>query len=512
MRNSWLLIGLRPVLLLALGLSITPSFAESFEPTVESLSHYKCAEWFRDAKFGIYVHWGVYSVAERGEWYGREMYEEGSSVYQHHVATWGHPSKFGYHEFIPMWKAENFDPDAWLALFKRAGAKYFTPCAMHHDGFFLGKTKLNLFNSVDMGPKQDLLGMMREATLKQGLRFGLTTHSDRAISWMQPAHGADKKGPLAGVPYITNDPKFHDLYLLKYYDGNRADTEDAPTFWKQYWLLRMKEMIDTYQPDFIYFDSAVPFAGSDHGLTGFDLMAYFYNANMSWHEGRLEGVLTHKGNKGPKRAPYFPDIATLDIERGMSREIREQPWQTDDSIGAWGYNPTVRYKDANAVIDKMIDTVSKNGNYVLNVPPKADGSLDDETVEILERVGKWFDINGEGIYATRPWHVFGEGPVTRMTDRADRSPYTAENVRFTQSKDGRTVFAIQMAFPDSGSELVLTSFASEGPGSKLEVTEVSLLGSDAKTSWSHDDEGLRIVTPNKAPDELAVIYRITVGR
>jgi alpha-L-fucosidase len=484
--------------------------AETFEPNVESLSQYKCAEWFRDAKFGIYVHWGVYSVPERGEWYAREMYEEGSSVYEHHVKAWGHPSEFGYHEFIPMWKAEKFDPDNWLTLFKQAGAKYFTPCAMHHDGFYLGKTKLNPFNAVEMGPEKDLLGMMRDATLKHGLRFGVTTHSDRAISWMQPAHGADTKGPQAGVAYIKNDPRYHDLYLLKYYDGNRADTEDAPTFWKQYWLLRMKEMIDDYRPDFVYLDSAVPFAGSDRGRTGMEMMAYYYNANMSWHDGRLEGVLTHKGDKGPKRAPFFPDIATLDIERGMSREIREQPWQTDDSIGPWGYNATVPYKDANAVIDKMIDTVSKNGNYLLNVPPQADGSLDDETVAILKRVGKWFDVNGEAIYATRPWHVFGEGPATRMTDRANRSPYTAANIRFTQSKDGQTIFAIQMAPPGEGEMLVLESFGADGPGSGVRVADVRLLGSSDSVEWSREEGGLHVTPPAKVPDELAVVYKIDV--
>lgn len=503
---------IRPVLTVALIVGVILSARaiadEAFEPNIESLERYECPEWFRDAKFGIYVHWGVYSVPERGEWYAREMYEEGGPVYEHHVKTWGHPSQFGYHDFIPMWRAENFDADQWLALFKQAGARYFTPCAMHHDGFYLGKTKLNPFNAVEMGPQRDLLGEMREATLKHGLRFGVTTHSDRAISWMQPAHGADTQGPLAGVPYIDNDPQYHDLYLLKYYDGNRADTEDAPTFWKQYWLLRMKEMIDDYRPDFVYLDSAVPFAGSDRGRTGLELLAYFYNANTSWHDGRLEGVLTHKGDKGPKRAPYFPDIATLDIERGMSGEIREQPWQTDDSIGAWGYNTTVPYKDANAVIDKMIDTVSKNGNYLLNVPPKADGSLDEETVALLQRVGQWFEINGEAIYGTRPWKAFGEGPNTRMGSRANRSPYTAANIRFTQSQDGDTIYAIQMAGPSENEAVVLTSFAVDGPGAGVRVTAVSLVGSSDEVDWAREEKGLHITPPAEVPDELAVVYRI----
>lgn len=482
-----------------------------FEPNIESLSQYKCPEWFRDAKFGIYVHWGVYSVAERGEWYAREMYQEGSSVYKHHVATWGHPTKFGYHDFIPLWKAEKFDADAWLTLFEEAGAKYFTPCAIHHDGFSLGKSQYTPFNAAEMGPKKDLLGMMRDATLRHGLRWGVTTHCARSISWMQPCHGADKEGPLKGVPYIRSDPKLTDLYLLPYPDDNRADTEQAPTWWKELWLLKEKELIDNYQPDFLYLDSAVPFAGSDRGRTGMRLFAYFYNTNMARHRGRLEAVLTHKSDKGPKRAPYFPDIATLDIERGKSGYIRPHPWQTDDSIGPWGYNRNVRYKTADAVVDKMIDIVSKNGNLLLNVPPRADGTFDDETVAILKSVGKWLKINGGGIYATRPWHVFGEGPDVRMGDRDDRSPYGAENIRFTQSKDGSTIYAIQMGWPGDGKELRLNSFAENGPGRDAHVTNVSLLGSTETIAWSLDDAGLRITAPAAAPSDLALIYAIRLA-
>jgi len=485
--------------------------AGPFEPTVESLRHYRCPEWFRDAKFGIYVHWGVYSVPERGEWYAREMYQEGSPVYQHHVATWGHPSKFGYKDFIPLWKAEKSDPDAWLTLFKEAGAKYFTPCAIHHDGFALWDTRYTPFNAVRMGPKKDLLGMMREATLRHGLRFGVTTHCARSLSWMQPCHGADKEGPLAGVPYDGNGPTFQDLYLPKYWDDNRADTEDPPVWWREYWLARMKELIDNYRPDLIYLDSAVPFAGSDHGHTGMRMLAYYYNRNMSWHDGRQECVLTHKGDKGPKRAPYFEGLATLDKERGSSGDIRREPWQCDDSIGPWGYNATEGYKTPNAVIDKMIDTVSKNGNYLLNIPPRADGTLDDETVAILKAVGAWLAINGEAIYATRPWHTFGEGPETRMRGRANRSPYGPANIRFTRSKDGRTVYALQMAWPGGRKEVLLKSFAKDGPGGDAQIANVEMLGSSAPIRWTKTDDGLRITAPASAPSELAVVYRLTLA-
>lgn len=483
---------------------------KSFEPTLGSLQSYQCPEWFEDAKFGIYVHWGVYSVAEYGEWYAREMYMEGHDVYKYHMEHYGHPSKFGYKDLIPLWKAERFDPDSWLALFKEAGAKYFTPCAIHHDGFALWDSKYSPYNAANMGPKKDLLKMLRESTLKYGLRFGVTTHTARSISWMQMSHRSDTTGAYKGVPYDGNDPAYQDLYLLKYYDDNRADTENPPVMWRQYWLLRMRELTENYKPDFIYLDSAVPFAGDDKGQTGMEFFAYYYNLNKGWHNGSQEGVITHKGDKGPKRAPYYEGIATLDIERGKSRTIREKHWQTDDSIGPWGYNKTAEYKDANAVIDKMIDIVSKNGNLLLNVPPKADGTLDDQTIKILKDIGAWFSINGEGIYATRPWFVFGEGPAVDMGSRDNHSPYDFRNVRFTQSKDHKTIYAIFMGWPGAKKKLLLTSFAKGQPGENLKVKGIQLLGYDGSIRFNQNSTGLQFTTPQKAPNELAVIFKISV--
>ncbi len=486
------------------------SFAQNFEPNLESLQQYECPEWFSDAKFGIYVHWGVYSVPEFGEWYGREMYMEGHDVYKYHVENYGHPSEFGYKDFIPMWKAEKFDANAWLSLFKEAGAKYFTPCAVHHDGFELWDSQYTPYNAVNMGPKKDLLKMMREAALDHGLRFGVTTHVARSISWMQTSHRSDTTGPKKGVPYDGNDPKYQDLYHIPYGDDNRADTENPPIMWRQYWMLRMKDLTENYRPDFIYLDSAVPFAGEDKGQTGFDFFAYYYNLNQTWHNGNQEGVITHKSDKGPERAPYFEGVATLDIERGKSRNIREKPWQTDDSIGPWGYNKFADYKDANAVIDKMIDIVSKNGNLLLNVPPKADGTLDDETVQILKDIGQWFKINGDGIYATRPWEAFGEGPEVDMGHRATRSPYSHENIRFTKSKDGKIIHVILMGWPGANKKVTIQSFGKGQPGENLQVSNVSMLGSDEKIKFKSNNSGLSFTTPGSAPNELAVIFKVEV--
>ncbi len=482
--------------------------AQQFEPNLESLQQYECPEWFRDAKFGIYVHWGVYSVAEYGEWYAREMYMEGHKVYKYHRENYGHPSEFGYKDFIPMWKAEKFDSDAWLELFKKAGAKYFTPCAVHHDGFELWDSKYTPYNSVNMGPKKDLLGMMKASAEKYGLRFGVTTHMARSISWMQTSHRSDTTGAYKGIPYDGNDSTYQDLYHIPYGDDNRADTENPPLMWRQYWLLRMKDLTENYQPDFIYLDSAVPFAGEDKGQTGFDFFAWYYNLNQEWHDGRQEGVITHKSDKGPKRAPYFERVATLDIERGKSKYIRDEPWQTDDTIGPWGYNKTAEYKDANAVIDKMIDVVSKNGNYLFNVPPKADGTLDDETIEVLEEIGAWFDINGEGIYATRPWAVFGEGPYVRMGSRDTRSPYTHENVRFTQSKDGSKLYVILMGWPGGNQEVMLKSFAKGEAGEKVKVKQIRMLGSEEPIQFKQGSKGIVFNSPSTTPDEKAVVFEM----
>lgn len=479
-----------------------------WQPTLESLQNYECPEWFRDAKFGIYVHWGVYSVAEYGEWYAREMYMEGHKVYNYHLENYGHPSQFGYKDLIPLWKAEKFDPDSWLSLFKDAGAKYFTPCAVHHDGFELWDSKYTPYNAVNMGPKKDLLGMMRNSSIKYGLRFGVTTHMARSISWMQTSHRSDTTGSFKGIPYDGQDQRYQDLYHIPYADDNRADTENPPLMWRNYWFLRMQDLVENYQPDFIYLDSAVPFAGEDRGQTGFKFFAWYYNLNQKWHKGKMEGVITHKGNKGPKRAPFFNGIATLDKERNTSSYIRKRPWQTDDSIGPWGYNKTKDYKDANAIIDKMIDIVSKNGNLLLNVPPRADGTLDEATITTLKEIGHWFDINGEGIYATRPWEIFGEGPDTKMGSRDNHSPYTHKNIRYTQSKNGKVIFALLMGEPEASSSFLLSAFGENQPGEKIKIVGIKMLGLDEPVQYTHNAKGLIIKTPANYPNNLAVIFKI----
>jgi len=459
-----------------------------FEPTVESLKGYHCPDWFRDAKFGIYLHWGVYSVAEHGEWYPRKMYMEGSGTYRHHVKTYGHPSKFGYKDFIPMWKAEHFDPDRLVALFKKAGAKYFTPVAVHHDNFDLWSSKYHKWNSVNMGPHKDIIGMWRKATLKQGLRFGCTTHLARSYSWFQVNKLADKKGPYAGVPYDGTDPKYWDFYHDPNADTNLRQPKNPPKHWRKEWANRIEDLIDNYKLDFLYFDGCVPFQGDDNGQTGFGVMAHFYNQNLKRHAGKENGVMTIKKLKA--HGIYVDGICTLDIERHRAGKLMDQPWQTDTSIGPWGYSAGAKYRSVDEIVDELVDIVSKNGNMLLNVPPKADGTLDAETEQILLGIGKWFDINGQAIYGTRPWIKYGDG-----------------DLRFTRK--GNVLYVIALKWPGGGKDLnVPASDLSDKAG---KVKSVTLLGHTGKLNWHQNAEALTLIMPEQPPCENAYSFELTFG-
>ena len=479
-------------------MSLSGTAAEAFRPTVESLRAYECPEWFRDAKFGIYLHWGAYSVAEKGEWYARKLYEEGRSEYDHHVKTYGHPSKFGYADFIPLWKAENFDPDSLLALFKRAGAKYFTPCAVHHDNFDLWDSKHHEWNAVKMGPKKDLIRMWKEATHKAGLRFGVTTHLSRGYSWLNTANQADTEGPLAGVPYDGAQGKAKGLYPPN--DGQSTHARaplDAPKSWRDNWARRVKQLVEDYEPDHLYFDCAVPFRGSDKGRTGMDVIAHFYNH-------RPEGVMCIK--KRPWQGLYADGIATLDYERGKAADILDDPWQTDDSIGSWGYNPEKPYMEPGLVVDKLVDIVSKNGNLLLNIPIRADGTLDQKATDLLIEVGDWLEINGEGIYGTRPWVVYGEGHG-QIGAHDLESTLNWRDVRYTMKGD--VLYGFVMGKPRKGRPIQLihvTEMFEHIDG----VKSVELLGHDGPLTWEMHPDGLTITAPESLPSEYAIGFRITL--
>lgn len=351
--------------------------ADPYKPTVESLQHYQCPECFRDAKLGICLHWGAYSVVERGEWYARKLYGEGGEDYVYHLEHYGHPSEFGYKDFMPLWKAENFDPDVLLALFRRAGAKYLSPRAVHHDNFVLWDSKHHHWNAVAMGPKRDIVDAWRDATLKAGLRFGVTTHLSRSCRWLNVANQSDTEGAKKGVPYDGGQGGGKGLYPPN--DGQSTHPRaplKAPKAWRDHWRKRLEQLIDDYQPGHLYFDCAVPFRGDDNGQTGMDVIAHFYNA-------RPEGVMCAK--ERPWQGLYTDGMTTLDYERGKASHILAEPWQTDDSIGSWGYNGNKPDATSDLQIDKFVDIVSKSGNLLLNIPIRADGALDNTATQTARR-------------------------------------------------------------------------------------------------------------------------------
>ena len=478
----------------------------TFEPTVESLRNYRCPEWFRDAKFGIYLHWGPYSVAEMGEWYARKLYLEGGKEYEYHLKHYGHPSEFGYKDFIPMWKAENVDPDKLVGLFKRAGARYFCPCAVHHDNFDLWNSRHHEWNAVRKGPKKDLIKMWRDAALKHGLRFGVTTHLSRSYSWLNVANGADTRGPHKGIPYDGADPRGKGLYPPKHDDTHQRAPLNAPKQWRDLWARRIKDLIDNYHPDHLYFDCAVPFRGDDFGRTGLDVIAHYYNHNMQMHGGKLEGVMCIK--ERPFQGLYADGITTLDFERGKAGHILDEPWQTDDSIGSWGYNKEAPYTTADAVIDKFIDIVSKNGNLLLNIPIRADGTLDETATAILEDIGAWLRINGEAIYGTRPWYTFGEGP-THIPHKTIESPCTWKDIRYTVKGDYLYIFVLD--WPGDKRDVVFGMLAPTNYRIG-KVESVKLLGHQGPIQWEQAPDGLTVRFPREKPCNFAYALKVVLPR
>jgi len=448
-----------------------------FDPTWESLQNYECPEWFRDAKFGIYVHWGLYSVPGKGCWYGRRMYEEGSPEYQHHIKNWGHPTEFGYKDFIPLWKAKHFDADSWLKLFKQAGARFFSPCAVHHDGFDLWDSP-HPYNAVRMGPQKNLLQQMMEATLNHGLRWGVTTHLARNYNFFQTGYGSDSKGPHKGIPYIEDNPENRSFYHPHHGDTNPKYPKYPSEEWKKSWSSRLQDLIDRYQPDLLYFDGAVPF-DIDNGLTGRRIIAHYYNYSLMRHGGKQEVVMTIKTARNG-HGIFHQGVATLDLERHRMDQFRDEPWQTDDTIGKryWSYVPGMAYRSVDEIIDEFVDIVSKNGCLLLNVPPRPDGTFAPETIHILQEIGKWNRKNGKAVFNTRPWIRFGE-----------------RDLRFTRSKDRTVLYVISLTIPRTR-QINIQSLASTQDVFNGKIQSIELLDSGETISFKRDEKGLHITLPS----------------
>jgi alpha-L-fucosidase len=490
--------------LLIVGTTINASAQQTepvgkFKPADESLKQYQYPQWFRDAKFGIWAHWGPQAVPRQGDWYAKNMYIQGNRQNVYHVANYGTPSKFGYKDIIPLWKAEKWDPEKLMALYKKAGARYFVSMGSHHDNFFLWNSKIHRWNAVNMGPHKDVVGLWQKAAKSEGLRFGVSEHLAASFNWYQPSHGADKTGPFAGIPYDGADPQYQDLYHQK------ADSSDIKNWlsnnpaWHKEWLSDVEELIDLYHPDLLYSDSALPF-----GDVGRTMLAHYYNTDRAKNGGALNAVYNCKQPSEGKWAQ--------DVERGVLDSISPFPWQTDTSIGDWFYRTGQKYKTADQVTQLLMDIVSKNGNLLLNVVQTPEGDLEPDVLKIVEGIADWTAANGEGVYATRPWKVYGEGPSTiKATQQkghfgglSDTRPFQPTDIRYTAK--GNTLYAFCMATPVS--DIKMTSLGKNSKYLDKAIASVTMLGSKEKLNWTQDGDALVITKPANLPTWQVVGFRV----
>jgi len=465
-----------------------------FKPSAESLKQYQFPEWFRDAKLGIWAHWGPQAVPMFGDWYAKNLYIQGHAQYKDHLERFGHPTKAGYKDIIPLWKAEKWDPDRLMALYKKAGAHYFVSMGVHHDNFDLWNSTHQEWNAVKMGPHRDVVGDWQRAAKKQGLRFGVSEHLGASFTWFQDSHRSDKTGPFASVAYDGADPRYENLYHWPAAPDDKAWYTKDPR-WHREWFRRIKDLVDQYQPDLLYTDGGVPFGNE----TGLSLIAHLYNSSISRGGGKPDVVYTCK----QKSEGGWVE----DLERGVMPGIRPYPWQTDTSIGDWYYNRTWKYRGADWVIHMLVDIVSKNGNLLMNVVQRPDGSLDPEAEKVLAEMASWIAINGEAIYGTRPWLVHGEGPVRAQGGHFKEDfAYTAKDLRFT-SKGDQTLYVLALGWPDDR-KLVIRALA-KASGVTGKIDQVDLLGHPGPLKWTHDDAGLAVDLPDRKPCDYAVALKIS---
>jgi alpha-L-fucosidase len=469
-----------------------------FRPDWESLKAYSVPEWYKDAKFGIFIHWGVYSVPAFGsEWYPRLMYIPGTAEFKHHVATYGSQEQFGYKDFIPRFKAEKFDPAAWARLFKEAGAKYVVPVFEHHDGFQMYDSALSDWTAAKMGPHRDLQGDLAKAVRAEGLHLGASSHRVEHNFFL---------GVGRAIRSDVNDPQNAGLYGPAHnWLENKHGTPLGNDFtyvskaWTRDWLARSAEIVEKYHPEIMYFDWWIGQPAVREDLARF--AAFYYNTSLKNSGG--VGIINYKD------FAMQDNSGVLDIERGQLSGIRSAYWQTDTSLSnkSWGYIENDTFKSSEVVIHQLVDIVSKNGNLLLNIGPRSDGTIPDEVQRVLREIGVWLKANGEAIYGTRPWRTFGEGP-TKIIEGAfhdsDSQVFTPEDFRFTTK--GGVLYAIELGWPENG-EAVIHSLGKGEAGDRA-VESVELLGSTDRIAFTARLDGLHLKLPLQAPGKSAYAFAI----
>lgn len=514
-----------------------PMMTGKYAPTWDSLGEYEVPEWFRDAKFGIWAHWGPQCVEGSGDWMARSLYIEDSREYKHHVENYGHPSEFGFKDVLPLFKAENWDPDYLVGLYKKIGARYFFALGNHHDNFDLWDSQYQEWNSKNIGPRKDILAAWAEACKKHDIPFGVSLHADHAWSWYEPSRRYDRNGDKAGIPYdgrITKEDGkgkwWEGLDPQKLYAQNHPDSygtwSDGMIHRQWAWgggvavptveyctnfYDRTLDVINRYNPDLLYFDvTGVPFYPiSDAGLK---IAAHFYNHNIATRgENDFTAVMFGKVLTDQQK-----DALVWDVERGAPNRIYDKPWQTCTCIGGWHYNDEFYknnwYKSAGQVVKMLADIVSKNGNLLLSIPLRADGTFDEKEREIINGIGDWISVNGEAIYSTRPWTIFGEGPIAESDIKINAQGFnegaytnaTSEEIRFTQTP--KNLYAISLGWADNG-KITVKSLAEGSKYYDKKIRNVELLGY-GKVNFTRDEEGLKVDIPADAQKSVAPVLRI----